>query len=148
MDTALQKSRYALLRTYRRDGTPVDTPIWFHLDGTELVFRTKLGPKTKRLTAHPQVELRVCDHRGRVPDSAAPISGRARLLSGPDAEQANRVLHTRYGWQYNVVPLLKLPGVTNVHAKLPLREKLRRARDRNLWTDSAIVRVELDRHGT
>jgi hypothetical protein len=38
---------------------------------------------------------------------------------------------------------LKIPGVTNVHRDLPLNEKLRRARDRKLWADSAIVRVQL-----
>ncbi|MCB0947481.1 MAG: PPOX class F420-dependent oxidoreductase, partial [Mycobacterium sp.] len=109
-----------------------------------LVFRTKVGPKTKRLTANPRVELRVCDHRGRPQESATAVAGRASLLSGPEAERANTALHDRYGWQYNVVPLLRIPGVTNVHAGLPLREKLRRARDRNVWSDSAIVRVDLE----
>lgn len=140
----LNASRYALLRTYRRDGSPVDTPIWFHLDGPTLVFRTKLGPKTKRLTADPRVELRVCDHKGRVEENAPVRTGTARLLSGAEAEGANAALHRRYGWQYNVVPLLKIPGITNVHANLPLREKIRRARDRRVWSDSVIVRVDLD----
>ena len=61
MHRSLAQSRYALLRSYRRDGTPIDTPIWFALDGTTLVFRTKVGPKTKRLTGQPRVELRPCD---------------------------------------------------------------------------------------
>jgi hypothetical protein len=52
-------------------------------------------------------------------------------------------LHRRYGWQWNIVPLIKVPGVTNVHQDLGLREKLRRARDRGVWADSVIVRVEL-----
>ena len=47
------------------------------------------------------------------------------------------------GWQWNIVPLLKIPGVTNVHRDLPLTDKQRRARDRKLWADSAIVRVQL-----
>jgi uncharacterized protein len=140
---SLRASRYALLRTYRRDGSPVDTPIWFHLDGNTLAFRTKIGPKTKRITADPRVELRVCDYRGRVPDSAPTLTGRAAILSGADAERANRRLHTRYGWQYNLVPLLPLPGVNNVDAGLPLREKWQRVRNRNVWPGSAIVRVDL-----
>lgn len=36
------------------------------MDGDALVFRTKAGPKTKRLTARPEVELTACDYRGRV----------------------------------------------------------------------------------
>ena len=139
----LRASRYALLRTFRRDGRPVDTPIWFHLDGTTLVFRTKVGPKTQRVTNDPRVELRVCDYKGRVPDGAATVAGRAAVLAGDDAEQANRQLHARYGWQYNLVPLLPLPGVKNVDASLPWRQKWARLRNRNLWPESAIVRVEL-----
>jgi hypothetical protein len=33
--------------------------------------------------------------------------------------------------------------VANVHRDLCAREKLRRARDRGVWPDSVIVRVEL-----
>lgn len=144
MHTSLSRSRYALLRSYRRDGTPVDTPIWFALDGTSLVFRTKVGPKTNRLAAQPNVQLRPCDHKGRVDDGAVPVFGVARVLSGAAAEAGNRALHQRYGWQYNVVPMIKVPGVTNVHSKLPLREKLRRMRDQGVWADSVIVQIDLD----
>lgn len=139
--TALATARYALLRSHRRDGSPVDTPIWFQLDDAGLVFRTKRGPKTRRLTADPRVTLWACDHRGRRLDTAVELAGRAELLDGHAAEAANRALHRRYGWQWNIVPLLPIPGVTNVHRDLPLREKLRRATARSLWPDSAIVRV-------
>lgn len=139
----LAAARYALLRSFRRDGTPVDTPIWFGMDGDTLLFRTKVGPKTRRLTACPDVQLTACDHRGRVRPGARILAGRATILSGEDAERANRLLHDRYGWQWNIVPLLKVPGVTNVHQDLCMREKLRRARDRGLWADSAIVRVDV-----
>ena len=138
----LSGARYALLRSFRRDGTPVDTPIWFALDGDGLVFRTKLGPKTRRLSSRSDVELAACDYRGRVRPAAAAVAGHATILSGADAARANRVLHERYGWQWNIVPLFKIPGVTNVHQNLGVREKLRRARDRGVWSGSVIVRVD------
>ncbi|WP_051574674.1 PPOX class F420-dependent oxidoreductase [Mycobacterium sp. URHB0044] len=141
----LTAARYAQLRTYRRDGVGVDTPIWFYVDGDSLFFRTKVGPKTRRLTADPRVELWPCDHRGRYATATPTVTGTASILEGRAAEAANRELHRRYGWQYNVVPLLKVPGVKNVHSGLPLREKLRRATTRSLWPDSAIVEVKLDR---
>lgn len=139
---SLSRSRYAMLRTFRRDGSPVDTPIWFAQEDDAIVFRTKIGPKTKRLTANPTVELVACDYRGRITDPTT-FAGRAAVLSGGDAQRANRLLHQRYGWQWNIVPLLKIPGVTNVHRNLPLREKVRRARDRDVWPDSAIVRIDI-----
>jgi PPOX class probable F420-dependent enzyme len=138
----LRRSRYALLRTYRRDGSPIDTPIWFAVDGRTLVFRTKIGPKTARLARDPRVRLQACNFQGQVPTGAPTIDGRATILAGTDATQADAALRQRYGWQYNVVPLLKIPGVRNVHSGLPLREKLRRARSRGVWEDSAIVRIE------
>lgn len=141
--TELSGSRYALLRSFRRDGAPVDTPIWFALDGEALLFRTKVGPKTRRLATHSDVELTACDYRGRVRPGATMVAGRATVLSGADAERANRMLHRRYGWQWNIVPLIKVPGVTNVHQDLCVREKVRRARDRGVWAGSAIVRVDL-----
>lgn len=139
----LHDTRYALLRSFRRDGSAVDTPIWFALDGDTVVFRTKIGPKTRRLALCPDVELVPCDYRGRCRPGTVTVAGRATILSGDEAEAANRRLHRRYGWQWNVIPMIQIPGVTNVHRDLPLREKLRRARSRTLWPDSAIVAVAL-----
>lgn len=139
----LVRARYASLRSFRRDGTAVDTPIWFALQDGAVVFRTKIGPKTARLQAHPEVELTACDHRGAVTSDAETVAGVARLLIGIEAERANEALRHRYGWQYNIVPLIKIPGVTNVHADLSLGEKIRRARHHGVWPDSAIVRVDL-----
>lgn len=142
---SLTATRYAQLRTYRRDGSPVDTPIWFALDGDVLLFRTKQGPKTRRIAVNSNVELWPCDFRGRYPAGTPTVRGRATIVDGPAAEAANAALHRRYGWQYNVVPLLRLPGVKNVDHTLPLREKLRRATMNGVWPDSAIVEVTLDR---
>lgn len=139
----LRDAHYALLRTFRHDGSPVDTPIWFAPDGSTLLFRTKVGPKTKRLASRPGVVVTACDYRGRVVPGATALAGRATILSGADAEAGNRLLHERYGWQWNTMPLIKVPGVTNVHKDLCWREKLRRARNRAVWPDSVIVRVDL-----
>jgi uncharacterized protein len=139
----LSDARYARLRSFRGDGTPVDTPVWFAIDGRQVVFRTKVGPKTRRLAERGDVELAACDYRGRIRPGAAEFGGQATILAGAEAEQANRALHRRYGWQWNIVPLIKLPGVTNVHRDLCLGEKLRRSRDGGVWPDSVIVRVEM-----
>jgi uncharacterized protein len=138
----LSTSRYILLRSFRRDGRPVDTPMWFALDEGALLLRTGVGPKTKRLERHPDVELTLCNYKGRVRPDATPRKGRATILSGADAERADRLLHARYGWQYNTIPLIRIPGVTQGHRELSFREKLRRARSRQVWPDSALVRVD------
>src|SRR5690606_37478012 len=121
-------TRVTLMRTYDPHGVPIDTPVWFALQGSTLLFRTKRGPKTRRIADRPEVELQACDHRGR-PLTAAPIHrGTATELHGDEAETANRLLHRRYGWQWNVIPLIRIPGVVNVHRHLGWRERLRRSR--------------------
>ena len=140
----LHTARYALLRTFRGDGTPVDTPVWFAVDGTAVLFRTKVGPKTRRLTQHPRVELTACDYRGRPGADAAAVSGSATILTGAAADRANDLLCRRYGWQWNLLPMVPLPGVVNVHRDLPLREKLRRVGHRGVWPDSVMVRVDIE----
>ena len=95
----------------------------------------------------PHVHSPIVGHSQLIPHwmifLARTRAGRARTLSGDDAQRGNTALRRRYGWQWNIVPLLKIPGVTNVHSDLPLREKLRRARHRGLWPDSAIIAVDL-----
>src|ERR1700743_1433565 len=93
----LSTSRYALLRSFRRDGTPVDTPIWFGLDGDAVLFRTKIGPKTKRLGGRRDVELAPCDYPGPPRPGATRVAGRATVLSGAAADRANRLLRRRDG---------------------------------------------------
>lgn len=145
MLASLRTARYAQLRTFRRDGSAVDTPIWFALDGNVLVFRTKRGPKTARIAANSSVEVWPCDFRGRYPVGVPTVRGQATIVEGPVAEAANTALHRRYGWQFNVLPLVRLPGVKNVDHALPLREKLRRATMNGVWPDGAIVEVALVR---
>ena len=108
------------------------------------MFRTKVGPKTRRITADSRVETWPCDFRGRYPANPLTVTGHASILSGEAAEAANRALHERYGWQYNLVPLIKVPGVHSADSGLPLREKVRRARTRTVWPGSALVEVTLD----
>ena len=138
---ALHDTRYAVLRSFRRDGTPADTPVWIAFDDGTVLFRTKIGPKTKRLALRPDVELTACDYRGRTRRDATTVTGFATTLSGEQAEAANRRLHERFGWQWTVMPMIRIPGVTNVHRGLSITEKLRRARSHTLWSDSVIVAV-------
>src|SRR6266545_4115879 len=61
----LRHSKTILLTTYKRDGTPVATPVSIAFDGDRAFFRTyhKAG-KTKRLRNNPQLEAAPCTLRG------------------------------------------------------------------------------------
>ncbi|MEO7131031.1 MAG: PPOX class F420-dependent oxidoreductase [Dermatophilaceae bacterium] len=74
---------YVSLTTFRRSGDPVATPVWIARDGDELLVISVDGAgKTKRLRNNPNVELRPCDIRGTVADSAPVWTGTARVVRG------------------------------------------------------------------
>lgn len=95
---ALDREQYVSLTTFRRDGTPVATPVWFAVDGDTVVVTTEAATgKVKRLRHDPEVRLVPCDARGRVKAGAVELAGTARELDGDDAARAEAVLARKYG---------------------------------------------------
>jgi len=84
--TALHRTKYVSLTTFRRDGTPVATPVWVvrHDDGWACTTGSTSG-KVKRLRHTSRVEVAPCDARGRVADAAALSAGTGRVVTD-DAE--------------------------------------------------------------
>jgi PPOX class probable F420-dependent enzyme len=97
--------RYFLLESYRRDGTPVRTPLWFVEHGGEMAFYTMAASgKVKRLARNPRVRVAPCTARGTV--TGAWVDGTARRLEGAEAEQVYALLNRKYGWQRRLLNLL------------------------------------------
>ena len=58
------RSRYVSLTTYRRNGTPVATPVWHVRDGAELFVVTEVATgKVKRIRNNSRVVVTVCEGR-------------------------------------------------------------------------------------
>ncbi|WP_206691004.1 PPOX class F420-dependent oxidoreductase [Quadrisphaera sp. INWT6] len=103
------EERFALLVTYRRDGTGVATTVWVARDGDHLVVTTPSGSgKVKRLHRDQRVLLVPCGRLGRVPFGAAVVSAVGRV-AGPDGDQPSAVaaLSAKYGLQYRLVLALE-----------------------------------------
>lgn len=91
----LTGAKYILLTTYRRDGTPVATPLW-HVVVDGVVYTStgsELG-KVKRIRNNPAVTIGACTINGRPTGPA--YAARARLLSGAESRWANRRKRNRY----------------------------------------------------
>jgi uncharacterized protein len=98
---ALAGEQFVSLTTFRRDGTPVPTPVWIARDGDALVVTTPAeSGKVKRLRRNARVELRPCDRRGRVRENAVPVAGTAEVLA-PLPRHAG-ALRGKYGVQYRI----------------------------------------------
>lgn len=98
----LSRSNYVLVTTFRRDGTPVPTPVWVGREGDELIVWTQAtAGKVKRIRNNPEVELTECDLRGR--PRGTPVRGTARILDAEGTEHGRRVLKKKYGLTGRVV---------------------------------------------
>ncbi|RZB19995.1 PPOX class F420-dependent oxidoreductase [Streptomyces sp. F001] len=89
-------TRTGKLSTVRTDGSPHVTPIWFLLDGDEVVFNTGKGSvKGRNLARDGRVALCVDDDRP--PFDYVVLQGRARLSEDLDEL---RLWATRIGARY------------------------------------------------
>lgn len=87
-------AKYVLLTTFRKDGSPVATPLWAARDGADLVMWTVADSwKVKRLRKNPSVLVQACDARGRT-TTGPQVPGVGELFDGAGA---GRVIARKYG---------------------------------------------------
>jgi uncharacterized protein len=93
--TTLVTEKYLSLTTYRRDGSPVSTPVWFVVDENRvLVWTSAASWKVKRLRRNPRVRIAPCDVRGNV--SGAAVDATARFLPDSEGPRVQRLLRKKY----------------------------------------------------
>lgn len=114
-----------LLTTYRRDGTPVGTPVHIVVDGDRAFVRTwDTAWKMKRVRNNPEVEIAPSTVRGKPTGPA--IHARARVLEGAESKYAGKALACKHPILHGfLVPLIhRLRGNTTVHIELtPLDDR-------------------------
>ena len=97
-------AKYVNLRSFKRDGSPIDTPVWFALvDDRIVIFTDGTSYKVKRVRRNPKVELARCDARGGLLGPWVP--GHCRVVEG-EPELVRRsydALNAKYGWLMRVL---------------------------------------------
>lgn len=98
MGHPMAAERYVALTTFRRDGTPVATPVWIApLDDELVVITLDETWKVRRLQRDPRVEVRPCDVRGRVEPDAPAYAGTGRVLRDPtEVDRVRRAMDAKY----------------------------------------------------
>lgn len=87
--------KYLSLTTFRRDGTPVATPVWFAEDGGRLYVVTPArSHKARRLRRNPSATVAPCNARGTVKGEPRP----AKVAFLPESEFAriDQLMADRY----------------------------------------------------
>jgi hypothetical protein len=93
----LAQGKFAVLTTYKKDGTPAGAPVWVAPDGDRIVVWT--NPKTwkvKRIRRNPEVTLQQCDGRGRTTGGEI-LKGTAELLDAAGTERVRGLVGRKYG---------------------------------------------------
>jgi len=87
--------KYCVLVTYKRDGTPVPSPLWFGRRDNALYVHTG-GWKVQRIRNNPAVRVAPSTFRGR--PLAPPVVATARVLERADEATAEAAIQSNYGW--------------------------------------------------
>ena len=127
---ALFPGRFLSVRSFKRDGTGVTTPVWSVSDGSRLFAFTDLhSPKIWRIRRNPHVQIAACRAGGRL--RGEPVAARAEVLTDPaDLERVHRLLVERYRISYRVVMVFYRLG--------------RRLRGQQSVADGAVLAITLE----
>lgn len=108
---------YLSLSTRKRDGSRVDTPVWFAYDGKQCLYcfsESKAG-KVKRIVNFEDVKVNPCTVTGKVFGQWQ--GARAEILTPEQAKIAQSALLKSYGWQMRILNIFSsLVGKINKRA--------------------------------
>jgi uncharacterized protein len=116
------RQKTVLLTTFRRDGTPVATPVSIAVEGNRAFVRTwDTAGKVKRIRSTPEVTIAPSTARGTPTGPALPVQ--AKILTGSESSHAGHLLARKYPLLHGVlVPLAhRLRRNTTTHIGLTLR---------------------------
>jgi uncharacterized protein len=87
--------KYLSLTTYKRDGSPVSTPVWFVEEGGRLFVTTSADSyKAKRLRRNPAAMVAPCTARGAL--KAEPVPARVEFVPAAEHARIDRLMSEKY----------------------------------------------------
>ncbi len=95
--TELADEEFVSITTFKRDGTPVSTPVWVAGENGNLLVISEADTwKVKRIRRDAHVRIAPCSARGVI--RGEPVDGEATIET--DTATVEQLLARKYGWQY------------------------------------------------
>ncbi|MFR9749980.1 PPOX class F420-dependent oxidoreductase [Nocardia sp. 004] len=92
---AVAAADYVLLTTFRKDGTPVATPVWAVTENGKLYVWTVTDSwKVKRLRRNPAVTVQPCSATGKPHGDV--VEGTGRVLDAAGTDRVRALLRRKY----------------------------------------------------
>jgi len=93
----LGNQKYINLQTFRRNGSAVNTPVWFVVSDQKLYVVTReFTGKVKRIKNNSGVKVALCTFGGKLKGEW--ISGKAEKITGEEADKAISLRNKKYGF--------------------------------------------------
>ena len=106
--------RYLNLESFKRDGTPVQTPVWFAEDHEVLYIYTLANAgKVKRIRRNPRIRIAPCTMRGKV--TGPWVEAEATIVDAMTAGHGHALLRHKYGW---------MKGMGDLFSRMMHRERV------------------------
>ena len=108
MDSKLDQfidQKYINLETYRKDQTPVKTPVWFVIDNGQLYITTKVTTgKVKRLRNNQNARIAVCSMKGDIKSNWVDV-GLEKILEESNVEKIVKLRKKKYGFSARLISM-------------------------------------------
>ena len=99
--SSLATYQFILLKTFRKNGEAVPTPVWFaYEDGALYVMTVANTGKVKRIRNNGRVLLAPCSRTGEV--LGGEVAGQASILPTSEHQHATQLLAKKYGLLYRI----------------------------------------------
>lgn len=97
MPADLDSAKYVSFVTYKKDGTPVATPVWIVPFEGGYAFTTEPDAyKVRRIRHDARATLTVCNMSGKISEGAITHIGSAVVLGDDDAEKVSKLIEKKY----------------------------------------------------
>ena len=97
--------KYLSLETYKRDNTPVQTPVWFVIDNDQLYITTKeTTGKVKRLRNNQNARIAVCSMKGDIKSNWVDV-GLENIPEENNVEKIVKLRKKKYGFSARLVSM-------------------------------------------
>ena len=97
--------KYLSLETYKRDNTPIQTPVWFVTDKGQFYITTKeTTGKVKRLRNNQNARIAVCSMKGDIKSDWVDV-GLEKIPQESDVEKIVKLRKKKYGFSARLISM-------------------------------------------
>jgi PPOX class probable F420-dependent enzyme len=122
---SIADEKYIALTTFKRDGTPITTPVWVvPVAAGKIGFWTSSGSgKAKRLAHTSKVTVQPSNARGVVKPGSSPVEATAVLVTGPEYEGIRSKVNAKYGVMVTISKIGNTIGGWVKRKKIPYGDR-------------------------